>query len=136
MLAHGGPAQLTFLTGLGLMAVFYWYGADVYLIDPQVAYLSKGHAIILSVGTLALAWPLYNKLCRTIDSDRLVFIWMVCATALTAWLFSNLFGGRAAFIQVGAMLGSIMALNVHFTIIPNHIAMLRQVRSGQARFPA
>lgn len=131
MLAHGGPAQLTFLTGLGLMAVFYWYGADVYLIDPQVAHLSKGHAIILSVGALALVWPLYNKLCRTIDKDRLVFIWIVCATALTAWLFSNLFGGRAAFIQVGAMLGSIMALNVHFTIIPNHIAMLRQVRSGK-----
>lgn len=130
MLAHGGPAQLTFLTGLGLMAVFYWYGADIYLIDPNIADLGKGHAVVLSVGALVLAWPFYNKLCRVVESDRLVFIWMCCATACAAWLFSNLFGGRAAFIQIGAMLGSIMALNVHFVIIPNHIAMLRQVRSG------
>lgn len=130
MLAHGGPAQLTLLTGLGLMSVFYWYGADVYLIDPQVALLSKGHAVALSVGALLLAWPLYDKLCRSVRDDRLIFLWMAIATALAAWLFSHLFGGRAAFIQIGAMLGSIMVLNVHFVIIPNHIAMLRQIRSG------
>lgn len=101
LLAHGGPAQLTLLTGLGLMALFYRYGADVYLIDPGVAMLSKGHAVVLSVGSLLLAWPLYNKLCRTVRSDRAVFVWMAVATALAACLFSHLFGGRAAFIQVG-----------------------------------
>jgi uncharacterized membrane protein len=129
--AHGGPAQLTLLTGLGLMSVFYWYGADVYLIDPQVAHLSKGHAIALSVGGLLLAWPLYNKLCESVRSDRLLFFWIAVATALAAWLYSNLFGGRAAFIQIGAMLGSIMVLSVHFVIIPNHIAMVRQIRAGE-----
>lgn len=131
MLAHSGPAQLTLLTGLGLMSVFYWYGADVYLIDPRIAILSKAHAIALSVGALLLAWPLYNKLCRSVQDDRVVFVWMAVATAAAAWLFSHLFGGRAAFIQVGAMLGSIMVLSVHFVIIPNHIAMLRQVRAGK-----
>lgn len=131
LLAHGGPAQLTLLTGLGLMALFYWYGADVYLIDPGVAVLSKGHAIALSVGALLLAWPLYYKLCRSVQSDRAVFVCMAVATTLAAYLFSHLFGGRAAFIQVGAMLGSIMVLSVHFVIIPNHIAMVRQIRAGR-----
>ncbi|WP_315918272.1 urate hydroxylase PuuD [Mesorhizobium sp. SP-1A] len=132
MLAHGGPAQLTLLTGLGLMALFYWYGADVYLVDPQVAHMSKGHAIALSVGGLLLAWPLYYKLCRSVRDDRLIFFWMAVAIAVAACLYSHLFGGRAAFIQIGAMLGSIMVLSVHFVIIPNHIAMLRQIRAGEA----
>ncbi len=132
MLAHAGPAQLTLLTGLALLAIFYWYGAGVYLIDPHVAQLSKGHAVLISVFFVALAWPLYNKLCQATCSDRLVFIWMSVATVGFAWLTSNLFGGRAAFIQVGAMLGTIMALSVHFVIVPNHIAMRRQLKTGQA----
>lgn len=130
-LAHAGPAQLTLLTGLALMAIFYWYGAGVYLIDPQVAHLSKGHAILLSIAGLAVAWPLYYKLCLAVRDDRVVFFWMAVATAGAAWLFSHLFGGRAAFIQVGAMLGSIMALSVHFVIVPNHIAMRRQLKAGE-----
>lgn len=130
-LAHAGPAQLTLLTGIALFAIFYWYGAGVYLIDSQVARLSKGHAIILSVAFLIAAWPLYYKLCRATENDRTVFVWMAIATAGFAWLLCNLFGGRAAFIQVGAMLGTIMALSVHFVIVPNHIAMRRQLKSGE-----
>lgn len=131
MLAHSGPAQLTFLSGIALMAVIYWYGASIYLIDPQVARLSKGHAILLSVAGIAVAWPLYYKLIRCVESDRTVFVWMAVAVTCAAWLFTGFFGARAAFIQVGAMLGTIMALSVHFVIVPNHIKMRRQIQTGK-----
>jgi uncharacterized membrane protein len=131
MLAHSGPAQLTFLSGIALMAVIYWYGASVYLIDPQVARLTKGHAILLSVAGLGLAWPLYYKLVRCVQDDRIVFVWMAIAVTGAAWLFTGIFGARAAFIQVGAMLGTIMALSVHFVIVPNHIKMRRQIQKGE-----
>jgi uncharacterized membrane protein len=131
MLAHSGPAQLTFLSGIALMAVIYWYGASVYLIDPQVARLTKAHAILLSMSGIAVAWPLYYKLIRCVRDDRIVFVWMTVAVTSAAWLFTGIFGARAAFIQVGAMLGTIMALSVHFVIVPNHIQMRRQIQKGE-----
>jgi uncharacterized membrane protein len=130
-LAHSGPAQLTFLSGIALMVLIYWYSAGVYLIDPQVAHLSKGHAILLSIAGIAVAWPLYYKLVRGVQDERIVFAWMVAAVALAAWLYTGIFGARAAFIQVGAMLGTIMALSVHFVIVPNHISMRRQIQAGE-----
>lgn len=131
MLAHSGPAQLTFLSGIALMAVIYWYGAGIYLIDPQVARLSTGHAILLSMGGIAVAWPLYYKLIRCVQDERTVFIFMAVAVTCAAWFFTGLFGARAAFIQIGAMLGTIMALSVHFVIVPNHIRMRRQIQAGE-----
>ncbi len=38
--------------------------------------------------------------------------------AAAAWALCSLFSGRGAFIQFGAMLGTIMVANVFFVIIP------------------
>jgi uncharacterized membrane protein len=130
-LAHAGPAQLTFLTGAALMALTYWYGVSVYLIDPQVYDLSKPSAILLSVGSIALAYPLYDKLCREVSDERKVMIVMAIATVIGAFVFSQLFGGRAAYLHVGAVLGTVMVANVQFVIIPNHIAMRGQIKAGE-----
>ncbi len=130
-LAHSGPAQLTFLTGAALLALIYWYGVSIYLIDPLVYNLSKPGAILLSVGSIAIAYPLYDKLCREVDDDRKVFAVVAIATAVAAFALSQFFGGRAAYLHVGAVLGTIMAANVQFVIIPNHIAMRRQIQAGE-----
>jgi uncharacterized membrane protein len=129
-LAHSGPAQLTFLTGAALIALVYWYGVSIYLIDPQVFSLSKPSAILLSAGSIAIAYPLYDKLCREVDDDRKIFVVMALATIFAAFVFSHLFGGRAAYLHVGAVLGTVMVANVRFVIVPNHIAMRRQIQSG------
>lgn len=130
LLAHSGPAQLTFITGLGLFSLLYWYGANVYLIDSQVARISAGHAILLSAGSLCMAWPLYDKLCRSVLSDRIVFVWVALAVIAASWLFTHLFGGRAAFVQIGVMMGAMMVGNVHFKIVPSHKEMVRSVIVG------
>lgn len=128
MLAHSGPAQLTFLSGLGLLFVIYWLRAGVFLVDPAVADISAITAVAISAGGLVLAWPLYYGLTQLLRSDRALLAGMALLVTLASWLFTQLFGARGAFIQVGAMLGTIMALNVYFVIVPNHIRMRKMIQ--------
>ena len=131
MLHHSGPAQLTFLTGGLLLAMIYWLGAGTYLIDAQVMDLSPWAAVAISAASLALGWLLYHRLCLMVESDRLVFAIMVLAVSLAGWGYLQVFNPRAALLHMGALLGTIMALNVVFVIVPNHIGMREQIRSSK-----
>ena len=42
----------------------------------------------------------------------------------------QLFSARAAFLHVGAMLGTIMAANVFFQIIPGQKKLIAEIRAG------
>ena len=97
------------------------------LVDPDVADLAAWQAIALSVGGLALAWVVYDVLCRTVGQRSQVALAVVgiALLALAAWGASELFAPRAAYLQVGAMLGTIMAANVLFVIIPAHRKLVR-----------
>lgn len=130
-LHHAGPAQLTFATGLFLLAFIYWLGASTYLIDPRVVDISPVVAVAISAISLAVGWLIYHGLCRAVRDDRVVLVAMVAVTALAGLGYLQVFAPRAAFLHVGALLGTIMALNVVFVIIPGHIAMRRQVQSGE-----
>jgi len=115
-------AYTTWLSGFALMIVLYYFDADVRLVDPTVADLEQWAAIVLSVGGLALAWLVYDGLCRAVGERSQVALGIVgvALLALAAWGAGELFAPRAAYIQVGAMLGTIMAANVLFVIIPAH----------------
>ncbi|CAN5811138.1 urate hydroxylase PuuD [soil metagenome] len=115
-------AYTTWLSGFALMVVLYYFDAGVRLVDPTVADLSDWAAIALSVGGLALAWLVYDVLCRTVGqrSQLALALVGVVLVALAAWSASELFAARAAYLQVGAMLGTIMAANVLLVIIPAH----------------
>ncbi|WP_323029090.1 urate hydroxylase PuuD [Castellaniella defragrans] len=130
-LAHSGPAQLTFLSGLALMALLYWAGASVYLIDGSVLDMPPMAAVSLSVFLLAIVWPVYYAMVLNIRSERVFSVCFAALVLLLCLLCVHLFSARGAFIQVGAMLGTVMALSVHFVIVPNHIRMRRQVQQGQ-----
>jgi uncharacterized membrane protein len=118
-------AYWTWLSGFALLVVLYYLHADTYLIDPAVADISEAVAIGASVAGLALAWVVYDVLCRTVRSDLAVGAAIVGLTALAAWGAGELFSGRGAFIQVGAMLGTVMVANVLFVIIPAHWELVR-----------
>ncbi|RDI73263.1 hypothetical protein Gocc_3058 [Gaiella occulta] len=125
-------AYTTWLSGFGLMVVLYYFNASAYLIDPQVADLSSWQAVGISVGLLAAAWVVYDVLCRgLVGSDVVVWLLIVAFTAAAAWGSTQLFQPRAAFLQVGAMLGTIMAGNVFFNIIPAHWELIRAKRAGR-----
>jgi uncharacterized membrane protein len=118
-------AYWTWISGFSLLVVLYYFHADTYLIDPSVADLSQAAAIAISLSGLALAWIVYDLLCRAVESDLVVGVAGVALTALAAWGATELFSGRGAVIQVGAMLGTIMVASVLFVIIPAHWELIR-----------
>ncbi|CAN5161810.1 urate hydroxylase PuuD [soil metagenome] len=130
-------AYTTWLSGFALMVVLYYLNADTYLIDRDVADLSTGAAIAISVGLLAAAWLVYDGLCRLLASRPLVLATLLLGlVTLAAWGIGHLFSGRAVYLQVGAMLGTMMVGNVFFTIIPAHWELVRAKKAGREPDPA
>jgi uncharacterized membrane protein len=107
-------AYSTWWTGMFLLALVYWYGAEVYLIDPSNAALSPRSAIVIAVAFLAGGWLLYDRICRLpLARHEVLFSFLLfLLTALLAWGLCQLFSGRGAYIHFGAVLGTIMVANV------------------------
>jgi uncharacterized membrane protein len=125
-------AYTTWLSGFALFIAVYYSHASSYLVDTSVADLSSWEAIGLSVALLAVAWLVYDGLCRAFGNDEgllavLVFAF-VCLSAYVSW---RLFAPRAAFVQVGAMIGTMMVGNVFFVIIPAHWKLIRAKEAGR-----
>jgi uncharacterized membrane protein len=129
-------AYTTWLSGFALMIFLYYVNADTYLIDPSVADLSEGAAITISIALLVAAWLVYDVLCRLLRSELVLAAAVLGLTVLAAWGASELFSGRAEYVQVGAMLGTIMAANVFFVIIPAHWDLIRAKQAGREPDPA
>ena len=126
-------AYTTWLSGFGLLIVLYYFNANTYLIDKGVADLSQWEAIAISVALLAAAWVVYDGLCRVLgDGRELVLAALLLAfVAASAWGAGQLFSGRGSYIQVGAMVGTMMAGNVFFVIIPAHWELVRAKQAGR-----
>jgi uncharacterized membrane protein len=120
----------------GVHDVLYWLDARNRLVDPAVADLEPWRAVALSAAGLALAWLAYDAACRTLRDDRLVAVAVGALVVLSSLAAGELFAARAAFLQVGAMLGTIMAANVFFTIIPAHWELVRAKEQGREPDPA
>ena len=131
-------AYTTWLSGIFLTALVYWYGAEVYLIDRSVADLSAPAAVGIAIAFIAGGWLVYDLLCKSaLARDTRVFavVLLVLSSAL-AWGLCQLFGGRGAYIHFGAVLGTIMVANVFFVIIPGQKKMVAAAERGEAPDPA
>jgi uncharacterized membrane protein len=130
-------AYTTWLSGFALMVVLYYLNADTYLIDKEVADLSEGAAVAISVALLAAAWLVYDALCRLLGAKPLLLAATVLVgITLASWGIGDLFSGRAVYIQIGAMLGTMMVGNVFFIIIPAHWELVRAKQAGREPDPA
>jgi uncharacterized membrane protein len=119
-------AYTTLLSGLFLLGLLYYGQAELYLIDRSVAALSKPAAIAIGIAFLAGGWLVYDGLCRSPlggDSRALGAVLAVLLGA-AAWALCHLFSGRGAYMEFGAMLGTIMVANVFFVIIPAQRALV------------
>ena len=129
-------AYTTWLSGFALFVVLYYANAETYLIDRGVADVGPAVAIAVSVGLLAVAWVVYDLLCRALaEKERLLGAAVFLFTVAAAYGASNVFSGRAAYIQVGAMLGTMMAGNVLFNIIPAHRELVAAKKAGREPDP-
>jgi len=131
-------AYWTWLSGFALFTVLYYLQPRTYLIDPSVAKLSDAEAIGASIGLLVAAWVVYDVLCRTVArrSETALAVCMLALVTGTAYGVTHLFAARAAYLQVGAMLGTIMVANVFFVIIPAHWELVRAKEAGREPDPA
>lgn len=131
-------AYWTWMSGIFLLGLIYFLGAEVYLIDRSVADLSPTGAVGISVGFIVGGWLVYDLLCKTplASDDRLFAVVLLLVTGLLAWSLCNLFSGRAAYILFGVVLGTIMVANVFFVIIPGQKLMVAAAERGEAPDPA
>jgi uncharacterized membrane protein len=124
-------AYTTWLSGFALFIVVYYSHASVYLVDPSVADLEAWQAIAISIAGLALAWLVYDALCRVFaDDEGLLAVLVFAFICASAWASFHLFAPRAAYLQVGAMIGTMMVGNVFFVIIPAHWKLIRAKEAG------
>ena len=129
-------AYTTWLSGFALMVVLYYADADTYLVDREVADIATGWAVAISIALLALAWVVYDLLCRLLPRRELLLAALLAAlVAAAAYGSESVFSARAAYLQVGAMLGTIMVANVLFVIIPGHRALVRAKEAGREPDP-
>jgi uncharacterized membrane protein len=129
-------AYTTWASGFALLLVLYYLDADTYLVDPRVADLSDWAAVGLSLAGLALAWAAYDLLLRGVADEAVVAVAIAGLIAAAAWGSSELFAARAAWLQVGAMLGTVMAANVFLSIIPAHRGLIAAKEAGLEPDPA
>ncbi len=130
-------AYTTWMSGMAMLALVYWYGAEVYLINPAVADLSAAQAVGISIAYIVGGWFLYDLLCKSpLARDARVFalVLLLLCSAL-AWSVCQLFGGRGAYIQFGSVLGTIMVANVFFVIIPGQKEMVASAQRGETPDP-
>lgn len=130
-------AYSTWLSGMFLLVLVYWYGAQVYLIDPTVAELSPLKAVGIAAAIIVGGWFIYDLLCKTRlgSDDKLFGGVLLVLVSLLAWGLCQLFSGRGAFIHFGVVLGTIMVANVFFVIIPGQKRMLVAASRGAAPNP-
>lgn len=125
-------AYVTWLSGFALLVVVYWWRADLYMIDPAVAQLSVAQSIAVGLGILIVGWLIYDSLWRWLG-ERMPNVALGVSFVLyvmAAYALTHLLSGRAAFIESGAMLGTIMAANVAMVIMPNQRKMYAAATAG------
>ena len=114
-------AYTTWLSGFALLIVIYYVSAELFLIDTSVLALKPNAAIAISVGSIVVAWLIYEALCRSPLAGNDIALALVGYLFLVAFTygFTHVFSGRGAFVQIGALVGTIMVANVFVIIIPN-----------------
>ncbi|MDH3669078.1 MAG: urate hydroxylase PuuD [Paracoccaceae bacterium] len=123
----------TWLSGFALMALVYYGGAELYLVDPNVRDMSAWTAILISLGSIGLGWLAYDLICKSpfgTDNTRLMLLLYVILVAM-AWGYAQVFTGRAAFLHLGAFTATIMTANVFLIIIPNQKIVVADLKTGR-----
>lgn len=129
-------AYATWLSGFALMVTIYYFNPRTWLLDPTIRALEPWQGITIGVSAMAISWFIYDGLCKTLRERQglltaLVFIWF----ALLAFALTQLLSSRAAYIHVGAAIGTVMVANVFFVIIPTQKDMVSALANKRPLHP-
>lgn len=127
----------TWLSGFALLAIVYYAGAELFLIDRSVLDISVPVAIAISLASLALGWLLYDALCRSPlgKNSTLLMVVLFGVLVAMAWGYTQVFSGRAALLHLGAFTATIMSANVFRVIIPNQKIVVADLKAGRTPDP-
>jgi uncharacterized membrane protein len=129
-------AYTTWLSGFALLVVVYYANASTYLVDRNVADISPWAAVAISAGLLVVGWLVYDTLSRLLEgNDRALAAALAIVIVVSAYGVSHLLSPRAAYIQVGAMIGTWMVANVRFVIIPGQRELVEAKLAGREPDP-
>ena len=131
-------AYTTWLSGTALLVLVYWLKAGAMMVDANVRALTPLQAVGVGAASMLGSWIVYDLLCRSPLGKRDGLLGLVVFGFITglAYVLAHTLGGRAAFIHVGAAIGTIMAGNVAMVIIPGQRRMVAAMKAGQAPDPA
>ena len=126
-------SYVTWLSGVALLAIVYWAGAELFLIDPNVADLSVAQAILISAGSLTIGWLIYDLLCKSPlgEHPTVLMVLLFALLVVLSWGYTQVFTGRAALLHLGAVTATIMTANVFLVIIPNQKIVVADLRAGR-----
>lgn len=128
-------AYFTWLTGTFLLIIVYYFNANTFLLNPEFPRLTSEVAIIVGLASILISWFFYDIICQTsllAPEKRPIFFAIMFLYLLgMAYLLTTIFAPRAAYIHIGAIMGTMMAGNVFFVIIPAQKAMVFAAKEGR-----
>jgi uncharacterized membrane protein len=127
----------TWMTGISLLVIVYYANGAAFLVDPEVRALDPRVAITLSVSSLLTGWIVYDGLWRTLGEDhpRAATIASIALLFAAIYGFAQMFSGRAAYVQTGVLIGTLMTGNVWLCIMPSQRALIAATSSGRPQDP-
>ena len=119
-------SYLTFITGILLLAIIYYYNAGILMVDKKVLLLTPVNAIFISIMYLVLSWFIYDRICKSniIKNNKLFIAILILLLFIISFSLTKIFGPKFAFLSVGLIIGSNMFGNVFTVIIPNQMNII------------
>ncbi|WP_420589420.1 urate hydroxylase PuuD [Bacterioplanoides sp.] len=130
-------AYTTWLTGMVMLWVVYYVGAESFLIDSSRMELTQGEAIAAGLGFITAGVAIYELMVRSPlrHNGKLFGVILFAILVFASWAANQIFSARGAYIHVGAIIGTIMAGNVFLGIMPAQRALVEAVQRGEAPDP-
>ena len=126
-------SYLTFITGMLLLAIVYYYNSGILMVDKRVLEISPLYAIVISILSLVLSWFIYDLLCKSnlINNNILFNFIILVLLVLVSFGLTKLFGPKFAFLSVGLIIGTNMFGNVFTVIIPNQMNIINSSKKNE-----
>ena len=125
----GADAMATWVSGMLLLIVVFYFSASLHLVDPQVADLGVYDVIIIGLGTIVVSWVLYDEFWKTrfaIENPTPAIVISCIALVVVTYFLHQVMSGRGAYVHVGVLMGTIMWANVRVRILPAQIKMISE----------